>query len=381
MYNVLLVDDEPIIKVALRAIIPWEAHGCQIAATASNGAEALRCISGTAVDIVITDLKMPQMDGIALIRALKAANFAGAILVLSNYADFELAREALVTGALDYMLKVDIESDVLIRQLERAKEYIEQHRRTQSRIDRAAQSRSIVRRALSDYLRGEAELPGEALDIDGPYWMFMLLFPPGRQDARPLMTRVEDILRGVFEESPDLHVEISGERAVACVGTVRSLGEARIAHKIDQVRRQVSVFLGAAFTALVPEAVGDLSRIRELYECCLGAAEFANLKPEVCSALLHIHLHYRTHLSLDAVAAASGLEKSYLCRLFKRETGMHIFQYINRYRMEKAARLLQRGNIYVKDVAPAVGIEDPFYFTRLFKKHYGVNPAEYRKRR
>lgn len=74
MYSILIVDDEPIVKIALRSILPWEEHGFSICGTASNGLEALPLIEQHHPDVIITDLKMPGMDGLELIRTLKEKN-------------------------------------------------------------------------------------------------------------------------------------------------------------------------------------------------------------------------------------------------------------------------------------------------------------------
>lgn len=73
-----------------------------------------------------------------------------------------------------------------------------------------------------------------------------------------------------------------------------------------------------------------------------------------------------------------GLSSSYLCRVFKEETGVNINTYINNLRMAKAVRLLEDKNYYIKEVAISVGFDDQLYFSRLFKKYYGVTPSQYR---
>lgn len=71
MYQILLVDDEPMVKIALKTLLRWEDYGFSICATASDGKEALDFIDKFHPEIIITDLKMPIMDGLELIKALK----------------------------------------------------------------------------------------------------------------------------------------------------------------------------------------------------------------------------------------------------------------------------------------------------------------------
>ena len=94
--------------------------------------------------------------------------------------------------------------------------------------------------------------------------------------------------------------------------------------------------------------------------------------------LRYLHTHYTESITLEALAETTCLNRSYLCRVFKREMGTSIFGYLNAFRMKHAAELLlKNGDMYIKEVAVQVGIEDPFYFTRRFKEYYGVSPREY----
>ena len=120
MYNLLLVDDEPLIKVAFQSAVEWGKNGFLLAATASNGQEALHIVETQHIDAVITDLKMPGMDGLALIHELKKRSFIGPILVLSNYSDFDSVRAALTDGAYDYFLKINMNGESIGEHLETA---------------------------------------------------------------------------------------------------------------------------------------------------------------------------------------------------------------------------------------------------------------------
>ncbi|MDD5797297.1 MAG: response regulator [Clostridiaceae bacterium] len=126
MYQVLIVDDEPIVKIALCSMLDWSSLGFHICGTASNGQEALEMAERMHPDLIICDLKMPVMDGIDLIRTAKDRSMNCEFLVISNYEDFHYVRTALVLGASDYILKVSISPEELTTQLQKIKEKLDQ---------------------------------------------------------------------------------------------------------------------------------------------------------------------------------------------------------------------------------------------------------------
>ena len=89
--------------------------------------------------------------------------------------------------------------------------------------------------------------------------------------------------------------------------------------------------------------------------------------------------YYNPSLSLTDVAKYIHTNTAYLSRVFKKEMGIGVSEYMNRLRMEQAARLLRETNIRVSDVAEKVGIEDARYFSSLFKRYTGTSPSLYRK--
>lgn len=113
MKKVLLVDDDTIVRITLRSLIDWGRYGYEIAADASNGEQALRYLTEHPVDLLITDMKMPIMDGLQLLKELNGRNRIPCTVVLSSYDDFKMVREAFRMGACDYLLKSDINEEVL----------------------------------------------------------------------------------------------------------------------------------------------------------------------------------------------------------------------------------------------------------------------------
>ena len=119
MFHVLLVDDEPSVTDALQRSINWESLELEVAAVAQSGAQALTCIAGGPIDIVITDIRMANMDGLSLCQQIARMDRHIQTIIISGFAEFSYAQKALSYGALAYCLK-PLEYDELRRHLQRA---------------------------------------------------------------------------------------------------------------------------------------------------------------------------------------------------------------------------------------------------------------------
>ncbi|MEG1639336.1 MAG: response regulator [Ruthenibacterium sp.] len=122
MYEVLLVDDEVYVTKSLRFSIAWQALQMSVFAEVHSGSEALEIMRHHAVDIVITDIRMPGMDGLQLCKAIRAMNPKTQIIIISGYADFTYAQQCIACGVKGYCLKPIDAADltVCLRQALRA---------------------------------------------------------------------------------------------------------------------------------------------------------------------------------------------------------------------------------------------------------------------
>ena len=105
LLSVLIADDEYWIRESLRTALDWPAYAMSVLEPACDGEEALTALKSRHVDILITDINMPYLSGVELIRQAQSVSPQTAILVLSGYSDYEYVRQALLAGALDYLLK------------------------------------------------------------------------------------------------------------------------------------------------------------------------------------------------------------------------------------------------------------------------------------
>ena len=117
MLKVLLVDDEPFIMQGLKVIIDWENEGFEIAGTVSNGKEALQFLENENVDLVIADIRMPEMTGLELLETLRKDKKSDVyFVILSGYADFSYAQQAMQNDCTDYILK-PVDKEMLLKVL------------------------------------------------------------------------------------------------------------------------------------------------------------------------------------------------------------------------------------------------------------------------
>lgn len=105
LYKVMLVDDEEAVRQTIEKKLQWEEIGFQVIATAENGEEALELAEKLRPDVVMTDIKMPFMDGLSLCRKLKENQRDTRIVIFSGFDEFEYAREAIKLDVAEYILK------------------------------------------------------------------------------------------------------------------------------------------------------------------------------------------------------------------------------------------------------------------------------------
>lgn len=105
MYRVLIVDDEPAVCEGLCQLVDWSSYGFGTIVTAHNGRQALELHHSHAFDLIVTDLKMPILDGLGLIRTLFQEGDPCTIMILSAYGEFTYAQEAMRYGVRYYVLK------------------------------------------------------------------------------------------------------------------------------------------------------------------------------------------------------------------------------------------------------------------------------------
>lgn len=150
MFKVLIVDDEPFIRLGLRKMINWEEEGFSIVGEARNGIEALNIVNSEEIDLVITDISMPKMDGISFINKLRKYDQNIKIVFLTGYREFEYAKQGISLGVKEYLLK-PINPTELLNLLRNIKGILENELKFENILD------EINNKEIIDIIQGKSK--------------------------------------------------------------------------------------------------------------------------------------------------------------------------------------------------------------------------------
>ena len=133
MTKIFLVDDEPLVLIGMQGMLNWAELGYTVVGTARNGAEALKAIGETYPDIVVSDIRMPVMDGFTLAESChKDGSALPVFIMLTSYEEFDYVKRSMRLGVVDYLVKIDLTAESLTAALDKARAAVEKERRLQA---------------------------------------------------------------------------------------------------------------------------------------------------------------------------------------------------------------------------------------------------------
>lgn len=399
MYRILLVEDELLVRTGMRTLVDWSAHGYELAAEAIHGQEALEILEQQEIDIVITDIRMPVMDGLKLIQHMKERNYACSIIVLSSYDDFPYVKAAMKFGVKDYIHKPTMTPDELTDSLNKVKEEMQQ---SQTLIH----YEEIIKETMEEsqgVLMAKAvrlSLSGKRIDEKSMQMLnhFFLLKDPFYLG---LLRCVDASQLGLDESAAYLqekciqsYMERTKQSSSRSIFYMKEgedwliLWSAHTKFSLQELQAEMSQtqMESIAHTAKVP---CRFAQLREVYmECCEAHHQAIRRWKEerqypilIREAMNYIHEHYMDNLTLEKVSESIHVSPAYISRLFYKETGSTFIDYVTKYRMEKAKQLLLRTELRTYEVAEKVGYKNSKYFLKVFKRWVGTTPGEYRAQR
>jgi two-component system response regulator YesN len=146
--KILIIDDEALVRIGLKSIINWNEIGCEVIGESENGIKGLELIERLKPDIVITDLKMPLMDGISMMKSSIEKSLKVKFVIISSFDDFSLVKEAMKLGAEDYLIKLEINPDLLKDTIKNIQKKIEKENYKNKKIQKINRQ-SVINKNLA----------------------------------------------------------------------------------------------------------------------------------------------------------------------------------------------------------------------------------------
>ncbi|MEG0901759.1 MAG: response regulator, partial [Clostridia bacterium] len=427
MLRVMLVDDEPMALEGLELLIDWRTEGFEICASCNGGVAALAELDAARPDLIVTDIRMPQVDGLELMRLAKERGYTGQFVVVSGYGEFNYAQQALLLGVAGYLLK-PLDSSETVDVLEHVRrkligrEFGEEWRIApyHSRLTALLAGEDVD---AGDFPEGggwrlytwgaplpyevisaiAAELPSATVHIvEDKEWLVLhtpaepqlnaltamlaqnrreLLSAPATNDVCELAS-----LRAAFSAELDACGDELACRVQALTEAVALRDEPAFLDLADELsafcaargndfHARARLLFMAGCARLFEErsdALTELLRAQGADVPALGRLTMRLLTPmrERISehVIAHVEAHFAECVTLDSVAAALGYNPTYLGRVFREEQAQGFREWLNAYRLDKAAALLRSTDTPVHRIAAAVGYLQYKRFLAHFKE-------------
>ena len=412
MYRVMIVDDEPAIRKGLLSFIPWQSLDCEVAFTASDGKEAIENIALSNPDIIITDVKMPEMDGIELSKRLHFDYPQKKVIILTAYSDFEYSQSAIKYDVVDFVLK-PTSMDKLMEAIEKAKFKIKKDRENANKIEKLEKEildnkeemqygflLKVINRIINDeYIIMQKAL---ALDINIEDFFAIVINIKDGHFQRKDVLNINSLLSRVFEGYNCYILGVNNKSICAFInvdGEEYLLDSQKLIDICIEVTEIMSDFAGFDISIGISSLKNGIAYVSEAYEegnlaiqnkLCVEKNIFmytdkycSDSSTDYVDAILtkvntYIEDNYNKKLNLAGIAEYVHLNSSYLSRLYKEETGVTITEKITRTRINKGKELLKKTDLKIYEISYMIGFDNPNYFSTVFKRYTSVYPKEYR---
>lgn len=350
--KVLIVDDEVLVRKGISMGLDWTSMGFQEVYEAKNGQQALELAKTHQPQLVITDIKMPKMDGHELIDALKVYSPDSVVIVLSCLNDMDSVRKAMgFGGAIDYIPKLSMSTDNLKQIILRAKEKM------------VIKEEIVQKESVAEYL-----------------------FTPAMEEeikcglSERNKEKVTGVIHKLFEALEDMDIALEQfverhELLSVIASFVKEQGG-----NIKEVRLQGNnIYKYCNQATHLYDLKGRLLLVVDMVLDYLDEYHIKRYSKDMSKAIDYINTHYKEAIMLKDLSVYIGMSDTYLSRLFKKEMGVNFSDYLNEIRIRQAKKvLISCPDMPLYNVADSVGYNSESYFSRIFKKVAGLTPNTYR---
>ncbi|MDQ6418036.1 response regulator [Paenibacillus sp. LHD-117] len=428
MYQLLIVDDEIHAIRGIEAELEWNKLGISKLHTATNARQAKEVFDNHPIDVMICDIEMPEVNGLQLVAWVKEFYPSAESIFLTCHSEFHYAKEAIHLGSLEYILKpapaYELES-AIAKAIDKIHAEREQH--TFHEILQkyhklwSIHQPLVIERFWSDLIHQNIPSHPEAIEkalasLEVPSMsnsLFLPIYIKVERWHKAWTKREEKImeyaLRNAAEEVILEHcargqaLPLSGGEIICMLATDGTGVNPIDREQLASVCRDYIVSCNQYFYCDLSCYIGHpvaiqvvVGMLNSLYErerrnvaehnraILLDKAEFspsAFVLPEMSvidKVIRYIADHRDQNLTRELIANHVFLNPDYLARIFKRETGLSIMDYLTEERMGLAKKLLAQTDLPISSIAEKVGIPNFSYFSKQFKKYMNMSPLEYR---
>ncbi|WP_157950124.1 response regulator transcription factor [Vallitalea okinawensis] len=356
--RVLIVDDEVLVRKGISMGIKWDDLGFKEVHESRNGLEALEYAKEHYPHLVITDIKMPKMDGHELIEQLKIYCPDTIVIVLSCINDMDSVRKAMkFGGAVDYIPKLSISTEDLadiVKKCKKQMKPIDRNGDAGTKEGKTTQKKVYLTKEREQRLK-------EAI---------------GTQNNEAAKKVIQIIFDDLSENSASVDRFKEWHELISILsGSIKKIGG-----NINELKmNNLNIYDYFNGCKNLYEMKERFFALLDRYFNYIEEYQLKRYGEEIGKTIQYLHLHYKDAIKLNEVAQHIGINDTYLCKLFKKETGKNFTDYLNEIRIQKAKELLVESNEPIYAIAELVGYNSESYFSRTFKKIENMSPKAYRR--
>lgn len=401
--KILIVDDEIITIKMLKNIIDWKSRGIDIIGYARDGIEAYNIVVREKPDIILTDIRMINMNGLELVKKVSTLYTDIKFILMSAYANFEYVKEAMQLGCKDYILK-PIDERELEETLRKICEEIRGDESRNRAIDESIKHLRMFE--LYKYMKSGGNL-NRIIRNRGEYsigfenYIILLLQPNNNSIEDYIRVNTLELLQQSYVTNflEELLIEKFNKKYLSFSFEDDSyivIIEGADIEEVTQISVEITSFFSKELELEISSYMSTLGKtLQELPILYKGLKKLKedevkreNIESEekkiysdsIEKCLKIVEEKYDQNITLDDITKAVAVSKNYFCYLFKKEIGMSLWSYLTRVRLEKAKKLLKESDMKTYEIAFKVGYDNPSYFSKIFKKIEKVTPNEFREK-
>lgn len=394
MNTIMIIDDEPLIRRGLESMIPWDRLQCRLLGQASNGEDGLARIRSLGPDIVFTDIRMPKLDGLAMIQESLKEPSPPLFIVLSGYSDFDLVRAAMRLGAIDYLMKLELEELELIRVITEAKKRLS----TSGTAGYSTPAPSDYKKSfIGRLLQGgtndgtcRTELPDPQILREGSSFRLLCLkFPPStdilKHSGDWSLNFVFTICREHIPRDIQIYeYQLDCETLILYLEYQDIVPDSVLEGKCELIIQDIRRYLNQKISIGISSGHCSIQHLPKAYREAVQDIELCSrqymgeiYRNKVKKAVQYIRENRFQRITLNDVAQRLDITPSYLSKIFKKVTEQSFSDYVAGIKIEEAKKLLLQDNNRIYEVSAMVGYDDPYYFSKVFKRVTQMTPSEY----